>query len=100
MTGTATRGDESNETSPAVLLVNPRTSTAKNAGLPLSIIHLGAALEERWPWDIVDGNRETDPARIALARLSARPHALCGVTVMPGPQVITAIAISSAIRKA
>jgi anaerobic magnesium-protoporphyrin IX monomethyl ester cyclase len=100
MTGTATRGDGSNETSPAVLLVNPRTSTAKNAGLPLSIIHLGAALEERWPWDIVDGNRETDPARIALARLSARPHALCGVTVMPGPQVITAIAISSAIRKA
>ncbi|HTB57429.1 MAG TPA: radical SAM protein [Polyangia bacterium] len=100
MTGAATKGGESNANSPAVLLINPRTGAAKNAGLPLSIIHLGAALEERWPWDIVDGNRETDPVGIALGRLSARPHALCGITVMPGPQVITAIEISSAIRKA
>ena len=100
MTGAATSGGEPSASAPAVLLINPRTGAAKNAGLPLSIIHLGAALEERWPWDIVDGNRETDPVRTALAKLSARPHALCGITVMPGPQVITAIAISSAIRKA
>jgi len=84
----------------AVLLINPRTGAAKNAGLPLSLVHLGAALEGSWRWDIVDGNRTPDPVRTALARLSARPHALCGVTVMPGPQVITAIEISGAIRKA
>ena len=100
MTVAATSGGGSSASSPAVLLINPRTGAAKNAGLPLSIVHLGAALEERWPWDIVDGNREADAVRTALGRLSARPHALCGITVMPGPQVITAIAISSAIRKA
>ena len=99
MTGAATSGGQPSASAPAVLLINPRTGATKNAGLPLSIIHLGAALEGRWPWEIVDGNRETDPVRTALGRLSARPHALCGITVMPGPQVITAIALSSAIRK-
>ena len=84
----------------AVLLINPRMGEAKNAGLPLSLVHLGAALEGVWPWDIVDGKRAPDPVRAALARLSARPHALCGVTVMPGPQVVTAIEISAAIRRA
>src|SRR6476659_6235386 len=86
--------------SDAVLLINPRMGEAKNAGLPLSLVHLGAALEGVWPWDIVDGKRAPDPVRAALARLSARPHALCGVTVMPGPQVVTAIEISAAIRRA
>jgi anaerobic magnesium-protoporphyrin IX monomethyl ester cyclase len=81
-----------------VLLINPRTG--KSGGLPLSILHLGAALEGRWPWEIVDGNREPDAVSRALARLSARPHALVGVTVMPGPQVIPAIEISAAIRRA
>ena len=100
MSGASTSGGESSAQSRAVLLINPRAGAAKNAGLPLSVIHLGAALEGYWPWDIVDGNRETDPVRIALGRLSSRPYALCGITVMPGPQVITAIAISSAIRKA
>ena len=36
----------------------------------------------------------------ALATLAARPHALVGVTVMPGPQVAPAIEISAAIRAA
>jgi anaerobic magnesium-protoporphyrin IX monomethyl ester cyclase len=84
----------------AVLLINPRTGAGRNGGLPLSLLHLAAALEGAWPWEIVDGNRAADPVRDALARLSARPHALCGVTVMPGPQVVTAIAISAAIRRA
>ena len=100
MTGPATGSGASSETSPAVLLVNPRSCAPQNAGMPLSIIHLGAALEGRWAWDMVDSNREPDPVRTALAKLSARPHALCGVTVMPGPQVVTAIEISSAIRRA
>jgi hypothetical protein len=84
----------------AVLLINPQATAVKNGGMPLSILHLAAALEGSWPWDIVDGNRAPDPIRTALARLAARPHAMCGVTVMPGPQVITAIEISIAIRQA
>jgi anaerobic magnesium-protoporphyrin IX monomethyl ester cyclase len=84
----------------AVLLINPWLGKGKGGALPLSLLHLGAALEERWPWEIVDGNRERDPVRAALDRLAARPHALVGLTVMPGPQVRPAIEISAAIRRA
>ncbi|HVY39742.1 MAG TPA: radical SAM protein [Polyangia bacterium] len=84
----------------AVLLINPRMGTPRNAGLPLSILHLAAVLEGRRPWSILDGNLGLDVTRAALDRLAARPHALVGVTVMPGPQVQPAIAISRAIRRA
>ena len=84
----------------AVLLINPRMGTPRNAGLPLSILHLAAVLEGHRPWSILDGNLGLDVSRAALDRLSARPHALVGITVMPGPQVLPAIAISRAIRRA
>ena len=84
----------------AVLLINPRTASAKTSRMPLSLVHLAAALEERWPWDIVDANVVLDPVRTALERLGARPHALVAVTTMPGPQVVGAIEISAAIRAA
>ena len=56
-------------------------------------------LEGRHPWRILDGNRGPI-LDAALATLAARPHALVGVTVMPGPQVAPAIEISAAIRAA
>jgi len=84
----------------AVLLINPRTASAKSSRMPLSLVHLAAALEGHWPWDIVDANVVIDPIRTALARLAERPHALVAVTVMPGPQVVPAIEMSAAIRAA
>jgi radical SAM superfamily enzyme YgiQ (UPF0313 family) len=63
-------------------------------------LHLAAVLPEDRPWRIVDGNVDSLPVQTALAALSTGPHALVGVTVMPGPQVPTAIEISSAIRDA
>src|SRR5438270_7212305 len=84
----------------SVLLINPRMSVPSRARLPLSVLNLAAVLEGRWPWRIVDGNIDPDPVRTALAALAEQPHALVGVTVMPGPQVPTAIEISSAIRVA
>jgi radical SAM superfamily enzyme YgiQ (UPF0313 family) len=69
------------------------------ARLPLSVLHLAAVLEGRFAWQILDGN--LGPIRdAALAALTSRPHALVGVTVMPGPQVAPAIEISTAIRAA
>jgi radical SAM superfamily enzyme YgiQ (UPF0313 family) len=62
-------------------------------------LHLAAVLEGRHPWTLLDGNREPIVER-ALAVLAQRPHAMVGVTVMPGPQVGPAIEISSAIRAA
>jgi radical SAM superfamily enzyme YgiQ (UPF0313 family) len=82
---------------PAVLLVNPHMCRPHSTRLPLSVLHLAAVLERRHPWRIIDGN--LGPIRdSALAVLRERPHALVGVTVMPGPQVATAIEISTAIR--
>ncbi len=82
---------------PAVLLVNPQMCRPHSTRLPLSVLHLAAVLEGRRPWRIIDGN--LGPIRdSALAALHERPHALVGVTVMPGPQVATAIEVSTAIR--
>jgi len=83
----------------AVLLVNPRMSGPGNRRLPLSVLNLAAILEGRHPWQILDGNRGPITGD-ALAALAERPHALVGVTVMPGPQVAPAIEISAAIRAA
>jgi len=81
-----------------VLLLNPRMSRPGKARLPLSLLHLGAVLEGRRSWRIIDGNVEPDFMAAVLSELSARPYALVGVTVMPGPQVAPAIEVSSAVR--
>ena len=83
-----------------VLLVNPRMSRLEKARLPLSLLNLAAVLEGQRPWRIVDGNVDPDPIRTALTALAKHPCDLVGVTVMPGPQVAPAIALSTAIRAA
>lgn len=82
-----------------VLLVNPRICAPQNARLPLSLLALGAVLEAKREYSIVDGNLDPDAARTVLDHLGRTAHALVGLTVMPGPQVGPAIAISSAVRE-
>jgi anaerobic magnesium-protoporphyrin IX monomethyl ester cyclase len=84
----------------AILLINPRMARRRNARIPLSLLHLAAVVDGQRPWKILDGNFERDLVAEALATLRDRPHALVGLTVMPGPQVAPAIAISTAIRRA
>src|ERR1017187_4421752 len=83
-----------------VLLINPHICSRDSLRLPLSLLNLAAVLEGRRPWRIVDGNLDPDAVATALRILGGAPHALVGVTVMPGPQVATAIEISLAIRAA
>ncbi len=68
--------------------------------LPLSLLALAAALEGRYDYRIIDGNVDPNALENALAAIQEKPCALVAVTVMPGPQVATAIEISSAIRAA
>ena len=89
----------SSQDAAAVLLVNPQMCRPSGTRLPLSVLNLGAVLEGRRPWRILDGNRGPITGA-ALAALAEQPHALVGVTVMPGPQVAPAIEISAAIRAA
>ncbi len=81
-----------------VLLVNPRICSPKNARLPLSLLALGAVLEGKREYALVDGNLDPDASGTVLAHLERAPHSLVGLTVMPGPQVGPAIAISRAVR--
>ena len=83
-----------------VVLVNPRMCRPHSVRLPLSILALGAALENRHEYQIVDGNLDPDPVGTIVAAMSDAETALVGITVMPGPQVAPAIEIASAIRAA
>ncbi len=44
-----------------IILFHPRSTKPKNRRLPLSVLHLGAVLEGREEYEIVDGN--ADPIR-------------------------------------
>src|SRR5579863_10390230 len=83
-----------------VLLINPRMCRPHSVRFPLSLLALGAVLENGHDYEIIDGNVEPDPIGRALSFLDSGETTLVGVTVMPGPQVASAIEISSAIRAA
>ena len=83
-----------------VLLVNPRMCPPKAVRMPLSLLALGAALEGEHEYRIVDGNVDPDAQGTVLRELASGPCALVGITVMPGPQVVPAIAIAQAVRAA
>jgi anaerobic magnesium-protoporphyrin IX monomethyl ester cyclase len=83
-----------------VILVNPRMCRPSSVRLPLSLLALGAVLENRREWEIVDGNLDPDPVGTILASMRNGNTAMVGMTVMPGPQVRPAIEIAAAIRAA
>jgi radical SAM superfamily enzyme YgiQ (UPF0313 family) len=85
---------------PFVLLLNPRMCSRRSARLPLSLLALASVLEGRYRYRILDGNVLDDLPEAALGCLAQEPRAVAAVTVMPGPQVPTAIEVSARIRSA
>ena len=83
---------------PYVLLINPRMCRENALRLPLSLLALAAGLQDRYQYQLIDGNVDPNPRATALRALADHPNALVGVSVMPGPQVATAIQVSTAIR--
>jgi len=83
-----------------VLLINPRITSRRHARFPLSIMTMAAALEGRYDATLVDGNMDRDAARSASDALRGERFDAVGITVMGGPQVATAIAVSRAVRRA
>src|SRR3954447_19071910 len=82
-----------------ILLLHPRSTRPKNRRLPLSVLHLAAVLEGREEYEIVDGNADSDPW-VTLDALAARGNVeLLGVSVMPGPQLQSAIPLCRAFRE-
>src|SRR5213593_2988316 len=80
-----------------IVLLNP-TSARWNHRFPLSIMHIGAELETRYPYEIIDQNIDT-LAFNRIERLAASGQIkYLGVTVMPGPQLLKAIPFSKRLK--
>ena len=81
-----------------VLLINPTITSRRSARFPLAVLNLSAALDGKYLSSIIDGNKDRDFIATALAALAHDNIDAIGVTVMGGPQLPTAIAVSRAIR--
>jgi radical SAM superfamily enzyme YgiQ (UPF0313 family) len=82
-----------------ILLFHPRSTRPKNRRLPLSVLNLAAVLEDREPYELVDGNVEADPWPALDALAQQGNVELLGVSVMPGPQLRAAIPVCRAFRE-
>ncbi len=81
-----------------IILFNPRATKPRNRRFPLSILALGAVLEGREEYAIVDGNVDPDPTRTICELIARTPVEMLGVTVMPGPQMVAALEPCRTVR--
>ena len=73
-----------------IVFVNPRATRAKNRRFPLSVMAIGAALPADVSWEIVE--------HVERQRGSADPVRVVAFTVMPGPQLVSAVPLARALR--
>lgn len=83
-----------------IVLVNPWSTPSRKTPLPMSLLALGGALEGVHDYAIVDGNLDPDPVSTIVALHGRTPLTALAVTVMPGPQLATAVTLSRAVRRA
>ena len=87
-----------------ILLINPRATRPDNRRFPLSLMAIGAGLPPEMSWEIIDGNLPnmdvvgTVSGRIEKQRASGDPVTAIALTVMPGPQLVSAVPISKALK--
>jgi anaerobic magnesium-protoporphyrin IX monomethyl ester cyclase len=83
-----------------LILYNPISTTPGKAPLPLSLLALGAVLEGKYDYEIVDGNFLTDHTRQLIQILQEKKATALGMTVMPGPQLNHAVPLVQKIKEA
>jgi anaerobic magnesium-protoporphyrin IX monomethyl ester cyclase len=81
-----------------LLLINPTITSRRSARFPLAVLNLSAALDGRYASSIIDGNVDRNFIATTLRTLESGRIDAVGVSVMGGPQLPTAIAVSRAIR--
>jgi radical SAM superfamily enzyme YgiQ (UPF0313 family) len=84
---------------PRILLINPKITSPRHARFPLAVLSLSAALDGNYSSTIIDGNVDRDFVATAVRAVDDGSVAAVGVTVMGGPQLLSAIAVSKAIRE-
>ncbi len=83
---------------PRIVLYHPKSNQSGKRILPMSLLALGALLEDRYPYEIVDGNCEADPVNEIRTRVREGANILA-VTVMPGPQLLRAVPHCRALKR-
>jgi anaerobic magnesium-protoporphyrin IX monomethyl ester cyclase len=81
-----------------VLLINPTITGRRHARYPLAVMSLAAALEGKRETTLIDGNIDRDFVATAARAVAAGDVSAVGVTVMGGPQLRSAIAVSRALK--
>ncbi len=87
-----------------ILLVNPRATRPGNRRFPLSVMAIGAALSAGENWEIVDGNLpDIDPLSRINSHVASQSHTddpvrAIAFTVMPGPQLASAVPLTKAVK--
>jgi anaerobic magnesium-protoporphyrin IX monomethyl ester cyclase len=84
--------------SPHILLINPTIASPRSTRFPLAVLNLSAALDGKYPSTIVDGNVHRDCVSTTLRAIGEKRIEAVGISVMGGPQLLTAITVSKAIR--
>jgi anaerobic magnesium-protoporphyrin IX monomethyl ester cyclase len=82
-----------------VLLINPQIAKKRHARFPLAVLNLSASLDEKYDSSIIDGNIDDAYIASTLRAIEQRGANAVGVSVMGGPQLRTAMAVSAAIRE-
>lgn len=82
---------------PEVVLYNPSSNRSSKSILPMSLLALGALLEGRYRYEIVDGNCVRDPLAEIRKRVLEGANVLA-TTVMPGPQLLQAVPLCRALK--
>ncbi len=81
-----------------ILLINPTITSRRSARFPLALLNLSAALDGQYRSSIIDGNIDRNFIATTLETIERGAIDAVGVTVMGGPQLRTAIAVSQAVR--
>jgi anaerobic magnesium-protoporphyrin IX monomethyl ester cyclase len=82
-----------------IILFHPRAVRPKNRRFPLASLSIAAVLEGKEDYVIVDGNLDPHPERTIDAIVAEHSVELLAVSVMPGPQMVSAIQLCKEFRR-
>jgi anaerobic magnesium-protoporphyrin IX monomethyl ester cyclase len=82
-----------------IILYNPKATRYRNRRFPLSVLAIAAVLENHEQYTIVDGNLDARAAETIAALMRDQPVELLAVTVMPGPQMKSAVESCRELRR-
>lgn len=83
-----------------IILLNPWSTPSVKTPLPMSLLAIGSLLEGEFDYAIVDGNVAPDPVAAITAIHARTPVTAVAVTVMPGPQLTSAVAVCRRLKAA